>query len=63
MNRECCDCQLAKIIAELEFAVSRLRAASDLASAPIEDRVQWAYRRGARDAYLKVIEALQEAQR
>jgi|HubBroStandDraft_4_1064222.scaffolds.fasta_scaffold1093345_1 hypothetical protein len=52
--------ELAKIIAELEFAVSQLQAPSDAGSTPIEDRVQWAYRRGARDAYLAVIEALEE---
>jgi hypothetical protein len=53
--------RVMKTISELEFATSQLQAPHDAETTPIEDRVQWAYRRGARDAYLEVIKALQEA--
>jgi hypothetical protein len=53
--------RVAKIISELEFAASQLQAPNDAETTPIEDRVQWAYRRGARDAYLEVIAALKDA--
>lgn len=44
--------ELAKIIKDLELAVAQLL--------PHEDREQWAYRRGARDAYIKVLEELRK---